>query len=127
MLQGQAHSILGHTHQYEVLLDEAHRDAEAAKAEDVLVEIETVQGSTLIFRGRYEEAERVLRTAQGRARALNLPYWEAAALVNLGRIHLGKYRYDEAAGLFEQASSVSGSRFRILYSVAQDNRAMCYL
>ena len=127
MIQGQAHSILGHTTQYQALLDEAHRDAEASKAEDVLVEIEVIRGSTLIFRRRYDDAEKILRTAQNRARSLNIPYWEAAALVNLGRIPLSKNRYDEAAGFFEQASQVSGPRFQLLYSVAQENLATCYM
>src|SRR5205823_3436249 len=53
MLEGQAHSILHHIDKYERLLDEAHRDAEATNAQDVLVEIEVIRGSTLIFRERF--------------------------------------------------------------------------
>jgi CHAT domain-containing protein/Tfp pilus assembly protein PilF len=126
MLEGQARSIVGPTGGYDNLLEEAHRIAEAAKAEDVLADVENIQGSTLIFRGRFDEADKVLRSALARARTLRSPYTEAGVLMNLGRIPMEKNRYDEAAGFFEQAAQASGPRFQLLYSVVQVNLAACY-
>src|SRR3954451_832290 len=44
MLQGQAASILGYADRSSNLLAEAHRAAEAAQADEVLLDIENVQG-----------------------------------------------------------------------------------
>jgi CHAT domain-containing protein len=126
MIEGQAHSILGHKEQYQALLEEAHHDAEAANAQDVLLEIEIINGSTLIYRERYDDAERTLQSALRRAQSLKSSYWEAAALVNLGRIQLRKHHAGQGAEFFEQAARVSGPQYKILYSVAIENLAICY-
>src|ERR1043165_8800019 len=126
MLEGQAQSIVGHTHESDHLLEEARHDAVSAGADDVLVEIDAIQGASLLLRGRHDDAERVLQAGLERARRIHSAYRETALLVNLGMIRLHKNRYDEAAGYFEQASQVSGPRFGVYYSVAQDNLAMCY-
>ena len=126
MLEGQAYSILGDSTKYEALLNEAHQLATAAHADDVLIDIETLQGSTLIFRARYDEAEHVLRNALERARQAGSQYSLAGVLVNLGRIRLRRHRYDEAASIFEDASRVCGPQYALLYTVVQDNLATCY-
>src|ERR1035438_9120991 len=59
-------SMTGRADEGEALLGAAHRAAEAAKAEDVLVDIETIQGSRLMRRQHYDEAEVVLRAALAR-------------------------------------------------------------
>ena len=87
------------------LLDAAHQAAEAAKAEDVLLEIETIQGIRLY-------APPALRRSGSRpahcpgARphsAFGLP--EAAVQINLGMIRVRRLRYDEAIPYFEKAAA----------------------
>src|ERR1035441_1282537 len=56
-MEGRAISMLGRVDEGESLLGAAHRAAEAAKAEDVLLEIETIQGLRLLRRQHYDEAE----------------------------------------------------------------------
>ncbi|HXK03152.1 MAG TPA: CHAT domain-containing protein [Verrucomicrobiae bacterium] len=127
MLEGQAHSILGHADQADRLLAGAHQAAEAAGAQDVAMEVEVIQGPILIRRGLYDEAEWVLARALARAQAEHSSYAEGSALINLGMIRLRKHRYDDAAGFFEEASRVIGPVSPIIYSVAQNNLAVCYL
>jgi CHAT domain-containing protein len=127
MLEGEADSILGHSSECDALLEEAHRDADRANAEDVLLDVENLRGLVLVLRQRYAEGERILRTALERARRLNAPYSESSVLVNLGMIRLKKKRYDEAAIYFDQASRRVGPQAQTLYSVAQNNLAICYL
>jgi CHAT domain-containing protein len=127
MLEWRAQSLLGRARESDKLLDEVVEEAVTAKAQDVLVETETIRGASLLLRGRYDEAERVLRAGLDHVRPLSSPYLETGILINLGMIRLRKHRYDEAAGYFEHASLVSGPRFQIYYSVAQDNLAMCYM
>ena len=126
MLEGQAASILGHADRSAALLVEAHRAAEAAKADEVLLDIENIQGARALRSERYDDAERFLRSALQRARALQAPYPEASVLVNLGMIRFNRHRYDEAAGFFEEASRRAGPQLQVLYSVAQSNLATCY-
>jgi CHAT domain-containing protein len=127
MLEAQAQSMLGHPAEAEALLNQAHQVAEAAGAEDVVLDIEIIQGPIVGQRHGSDEAERIMVRALARARAAHSAFSEANVLLNLGVIRMRKHRYDEAAGLFEQASLVSGSGFQVLYSVAQNNLAMCYL
>jgi CHAT domain-containing protein len=126
LLQSQAHSILGHSTESEALLDEAEREAKAENAEDLILDTEVLRGSILVNRERLDEAEVVLNRALTRSRLLRSPYDEAGVLTNLGRIRLARNRYEEAAVFLDQAAAVSGPRFRILYSVIQDNLAQCY-
>jgi CHAT domain-containing protein len=126
MLEGQAASILGHADQSAALLAEAHGAAEVAKAAEVLLDIENIQGARALRSKRYDDAERFLRSALQRARAIQAPYQEASVLVNLGMIRFTRHRYDEAAGFFEEASRRAGPQLRVLYSLAQSNLATCY-
>jgi CHAT domain-containing protein len=126
MLEGQAQSILRHSHECDTLLAEAQRDAAAANAEDVLEETENLRGLILVIREQYEDGERTLYIALDRARHLNDAFAEGSVLLNLGLSRLRKNRYDEAAAYFEQASNRVGPRARTLYSVAQSNLAVCY-
>src|SRR5207247_2488747 len=126
MLEGQVHSILGHAEVADALIEEAHQKAEAAGAEDVIMDVETIRGPILFNHGRPEEGERVLQAALLRAHAARAEYVEGSVLVNLGWMYLRRHRYDAAAGYFERASEVSGPRFSILYSAAQTNLAVCY-
>ncbi|MCU1237244.1 MAG: Tetratricopeptide 2 repeat protein [Candidatus Solibacter sp.] len=126
MLEGQADSILGHAEKSAALLAEAHRAAEASNAGEVLLDIENIQGARALRSNRYDDAERFLRSALQRARALRAPYPEASVLVNLGMIRFTRHRYDEAAGFFEEASRRAGPQLQVLYSVAQSNLATCY-
>ena len=125
-LEARAISMLGRVDEGEARLVLAHRAAEAAKAEDVLLEIETFQGIRLMRRQHYEDAEAVLLAALARARALHSAYSEAGVLVNLGALRLFRLHYDEAIPYFEKAAALAGPRSRTLYSLAQSNLAICY-
>ena len=118
--------MLGRADEGEALLGAAHRAAEAAKAEDVLLDIETIQGVRLMRRQHYDEAEVVLRAALARARALHSAYSEAGVQVNLGVIRVLRLRYDEAIPYFEKAAALAGPQSRTLYSLARSNLAICY-
>jgi CHAT domain-containing protein/lipopolysaccharide biosynthesis regulator YciM len=126
MLQGQASSILNRPAVATALLEEAHRAADAAKAEDLLLDIELIQGNRLQRSRQFDESESLLRRALARARALHSTFVEAGILVNLGRIRVQRNRFDEAAGYFEEASRLAGPQSRNLYSVAQSNLATCF-
>jgi tetratricopeptide (TPR) repeat protein len=125
-LEAWAIFLLGRVDEGEALLAAAHRAAEAAHAEDVLVDIETIQGILLIRRQHYDEAEVALRDALERARGLHSAYSEAGVQVNLGMIRLKRMRSDEAIPYFERAAALAGERSRTLYSVARNNLAICY-
>ena len=125
-LQAWAILMLGRVDEGEALLGVAHQAAEAAKAEDVLLDIETHQGGRLIRSQRYDQAEVALRAALARARALHSPYSEATVLLNLGMIRLSRTRYDEAIPYFERAAALAGPRSRMLYASARTNLAACY-
>jgi CHAT domain-containing protein/tetratricopeptide (TPR) repeat protein len=126
MTEAWAILSLGRVDEGEALLAAAHQAAEAAKAGDVLVDIETIQGNRLQSHQRYDEAEATQRTALGRARALHSAYSEAVVLVNLGMIRLKRLRYDEAIPYFEKAAALAGPNSRTLYSLARSNLAICY-
>ena len=88
MLEARAISMLGRADEGDARFGAAHQAAEAAKAEDVLLDIETLQGGRLMRRQRYDEAEAALRAALARARALHSAYSEAGVQVNLGMIRV---------------------------------------
>jgi CHAT domain-containing protein len=125
-MEARAVSMLGRVDEGEMRLGAAHRAAEAAKAEDVLLEIEALQGVRLMRRQHYDEAETALRSALARARALHSAYSEAGVQVNLGVVRLLRLRYDEAVPYFEKAAALAGPRSRTLYSLARSNLALCY-
>ncbi|MCX6627869.1 MAG: tetratricopeptide repeat protein, partial [Candidatus Solibacter sp.] len=126
MMEAWAMSTTGRADEGEALLGAAHRAAEAARAEDVLLDIEPLQGSRLILRRRYDEAEVVLRAALARVPAVHSAYSEAGVQVNLGAIRFERRRYDEAIPYFERAAALAGPRSRMLYSRARSNLATCY-
>ena len=125
-MEARAISMLGRVDEGGARLDAAHRAAEAAKAEDVLLEIETIQGLRLIRRQHYEDAEVALRAALARARTVHAAYSEAAVQVNLGLSRLQRLRWDEAIPYFEKAAALAGPQSRTLYSLARSNLAICY-
>ncbi len=125
-LRAWAILMLGRVDEGEALLAVAHQAAEAAKAEDVLLDIETHQGGRLIRGQRYDQAEVALRAALARARALHSPYSEATVLLNLGMSRLSRTHYDEAIPYFERAAALAGPRSRMLYASARSNLAACY-
>ena len=126
MMEAWALSRLGRADEGDARFSAAHQAAEAAKAEEVLVDIETFQGVLLMLRQHYDQAEIALRAALGRARALHSAYSEAGVLVNLGTIRLQRMHYDEAVPYFEKAAALAGPRSRTLYSLARSNLAACY-
>ena len=125
-MEARALAVLGRADEGEARLGTAHRAAVAAKAEDVLLEIETLQGVRLMRRQHYDEAEGALRAALSRARALRSAYSEAGVQVNLGMIRLLRLRYDEAVPYFEKAAALAGPQSKTLYSLARSNLAICY-
>src|ERR1035437_8671087 len=125
-MEARAISMLGRVDEGGARLDAAHRAAEAAKAEDVLLEIETIQGLRLIRRHHYEYSEVALRAALARARTVHAAYSEAAVQVNLGLSRLQRLRWDEAIPYFEKAAALAGPQSRTLYSLARSNLAICY-
>ena len=126
MMEAWALSRLGRVDEVDARFSAAHQAAEAAKADDVLVDIETIQGILLMRRQHYDEAEVVLRTALVRARTLHSAYSEAGVQVNLGLSRLLRVRWDEAIPYFEKAAALAGPRSRTLYSLARSNLAICY-
>ena len=126
MLEGRAISLLGRVDESEALLGAARKAAEAAQAEDVLLEIDTFRGGRLMRRQRYEEAEVALRAALARAQTLHSAYSNAGVLVNLGLNRLLRLRYDEAIPYFEMAAALAGPQSRTLYSLARSSLAICY-
>jgi CHAT domain-containing protein len=125
-LQAWAILSLGRVDEGEALLAVAHQAAEDAKAEDVLLDIETHQGGRLIRSQRYDQAEVALRAALARARALHSAYSEATVQLNLGMSRLSRTHYDEAIPYFERAAALAGPRSRMLYASARSNLATCY-
>jgi CHAT domain-containing protein len=125
-LVARAVSLLGRSDEVDARFSAAHQAAETAKAEDVLVDIETIQGILLMRRQRYDEAEVALRSALVRARALHSAYSEAGVQVNLGVVRSLRQRYDEAVPYFERAATLAGPHTRTLYSLARSNLATSY-
>ena len=125
-MEARALAVLGRVDEGEARLAAAHRAAEAAKAEDVLLDIESLQGLRLMRRQHYDEAEASLRSALVRARSLHSAYAEAVVQVNLGLSRQLRLRYDEAIPYFEKAAALAGAQSRTLYSLARNNLATCY-
>ena len=125
-LAARAMSLLGRTGEVTGQLEAAHKVAEAARADDVLVDIETYQGLLLIRHQQYDDAEGVLRTALARARALHSAYSEAGVQNNLGLSRRFRMLFDEAIPYFQRAAELAGPRSRTLYAVARSNLATCY-
>ena len=119
-------AMKGRAGEVDARLSAAHRAAEASKAQDVLVDIETIQGALLMRRQQYQEADVVLRSALERARTLHSPYSEAGVQVNLGAIRMLRLHFDEAIPYFKQAAVLAGPSSRTLYSLARSNLAVCY-
>jgi CHAT domain-containing protein/tetratricopeptide (TPR) repeat protein len=126
LLQSRAISMLGGRAESNGLLESAQRGAEAAHAEDVLMDIEILQGGRLTRQQRYDESDHVLLRARERAWKLKAPFSEAAADLNLGVSRIKRHRYDEALPYLEAASRLARQQARILYPVAQTNLAICY-
>lgn len=106
------------------LLDGAYQEAVQGGHRELLAQMEILEGK--IRRGTDSERAWYLRAKQ-HATDQNDFYNEAVALNDLGTISLHKARYEEAAGLFEQASAdekqVGAS---VLASAASTNLAICY-
>lgn len=126
MLEGRALMALGKLEDAGPVLQDAHSRAETAGDDEVLLEIENLNGSRLVRLRRWDEAETDLQRALARARTQRSSYFEAGILVNLGMSRVVRQRYDEAAGFFERAVGLAGSEAGTLHSVAQANLATCY-
>jgi CHAT domain-containing protein len=126
LLEARAFYVLGRAPEAKALLNEAHQAAEAANAQDVLVDIETVQAARLLLARTYDEAEAVLRQALMRAQTIHATYAEAGVQLNLGMIRVRNLRYDEAIPYFQKAASLAGAQARQLYNAARGNLAICY-
>jgi CHAT domain-containing protein len=126
MLEGQAQSLLSNQAGAEALLDRARQAAEAANAQDVLVETDIIRGPIVAQLRGAEQGERILVRALKTAQASHAHFSEANILMNLGVIRSRKNRWEEAANLFEQALAVSETRWKILYPAIQNNLAVCY-
>jgi tetratricopeptide (TPR) repeat protein len=126
MLEGQAQSLLSNQAGAEALLDRARQAAEAANAQDVLVETDIIRGPIVGQLRGAEQGERILARALKTAQASHAHFSEANILMNLGVIRSRKNRWEEAANLFEQALAVSETRWKILYPAIQNNLAVCY-
>ncbi len=114
-------------------LADARRQAAAARpagpggaAEDVLFDIDALQGQMLLRTGRWEEAERLLRDLLARAAAQGSPYYQAVALHNLGSGRVVRSRFDEALAFFEQLIALKGLEPYAVYVTALSNAGLCY-
>ena len=126
MLEAWAISTLGRADEADTRLSAAHQAAEAAKAEDVLADVETIRGTLLMRRQRYDDAESALRSALKRTRALHSAYSEAGVQLNLGASRVLRQRYDEAIPYFVAAATLAGPESRTLFFLARSNLAICY-
>jgi CHAT domain-containing protein len=126
VLQACAYSILHRSDEADQFLDRARHAAEAIGATDVIAEVDATAGIRLENQQRYQESDAALLRARELSRKGGSAYLEAGILVNLGFNALQRSRFDEAAGFFEDASQVAGPERATLYSVAQQNLAICY-
>jgi CHAT domain-containing protein len=127
VLQSRAHSMLHHQQLADELLQRAAEAAEAAHAPEIAVDVETLRGNFLDDRGKYPESVAAWLRAREMARSVGSAYQEAGILINLGFARLRYSRFDEAAGFFEDASRIAGPHRSTLYSLAQQNLAVCYV
>jgi CHAT domain-containing protein len=125
-LAARALSLLGRGDEAGARFAAAHQAAEAAKAEDVLADIEATQSVLLMRHHDYDKAETLLLSALARTRGLRSAYSEAGVQTNLGLSRLLRLRYDEAIPYFEKAAALAGPNSQTLYSVARRNLAICY-
>lgn len=126
LLQGRAVSMLHRPAEAEALLQKAWQAAEAANAPETLADIAAVRSIHLESQQKFEESDALLKKALELTRSIGSRYREAGILVNMGFNRLRRTRFDDAAGYFEQASKAAGPEHATLYSVAQQNLAICY-
>lgn len=126
LLQARAVSMLHRADESETLLQKAWEAAEAANASETLADIAAVRSIHLESQQKFEESDALLRKALDLTRSIGSRYREAGILVNMGFNRLRRTRFDDAAGYFEQASKVAGPEHATLYTVAQQNLAICY-
>jgi CHAT domain-containing protein/tetratricopeptide (TPR) repeat protein len=126
MLEGQAHALLKNREKGAELLEQAHRAAEQANDQKLLVEIENLQGPVVGGLRTPADGERILMSALDRAKALQSRFLQASVLINLGFLRLRMSRWEEAASYFERALATAEPRWLLMYPMAQNQLAICY-
>ena len=126
MLRAQATIKKAQFPQAAASIEKAYRLARESGAKHLLPRIAVTEGSLRVNLRDWDGAERILVSALEDAHAANLPFEESGALLNLGASRLRRARYDDAAGYFERAAALSGSRMPVLFAAAQSNLAICY-
>ena len=106
MLEAQAASILGHADRSPPPCSRTRTARRRRrKPTKCWLDIENHSGRPGLMRSKhYDEAERFLRSALERARALQSPYSGGERPGQPGHDSLHRHRYDEAVGYFEEAS-----------------------
>src|SRR5215831_3905770 len=120
MLEGQAQGLLNNTEKSAALYAEAHRAAEGMNAQELLAEIESLEGPAIHKLYGPARGEALLFHALQRASATNSQFVKASILLNLGAIRLRNMRWEEAASFLEQTLTVADPRWKVLYAVAQN-------
>ncbi len=124
---GRARYLLAEYPESERLLNEAFQVASEGGPAGLLAEIELRRGSTLARLRRFTQADRSYRNALELATRQDDLYLQAAALGNLGFLHLNAARYDEALPFFEQALPLSErAGARKFVATTLGNLGRCY-
>jgi CHAT domain-containing protein/tetratricopeptide (TPR) repeat protein len=108
------------------LLDEARRQATAASADDVLMDVEVLKGQLLLRTRKWKDAEAVLQQVLGQAAARGDAYHQAGALHNLGFGRLLQNRYDEALGFFDRLLALSNLEAYTVYGTGLTNAGFAH-
>ena len=106
-------------------LDAARQVATRASAEEVLIDIETLQGQILLRHEQWDEASRVIDDAVRRAAGRGDSYRTAAARHNLAFGYLLRGKYDQALQLFEAVLDVKELERYTVYGSALTNAGVC--
>jgi tetratricopeptide (TPR) repeat protein len=134
-LIARARSAQGEFPEAMAALADARRQAAAAQArpagvagvaEDILFDIDALQGQMLLRTGRWQEAEPVLQQVLARATAQGNRYYQAVALHNLGSGRVVRSRFDEALAFFEQLIALKQLEPYAVYATALSNAGLCY-
>ncbi len=106
-------------------IETARQQAAGAAAEDVLLDIDTLNGQLLLRRERWAEAATLLNDVVTRASARRDGYRTAAARHNLAFGHLLRGKYDEALQLFDSVLNAKELEEYTVYGSALTNAGVC--
>lgn len=99
--------------------------AESLGQLDVFLDAMAVQAQPLLRQGKFDEVDRMLVSALGRAND-SVAYQRGAILLNLGMSRLVRNRFDEALAFFERVLLDRSIESTLVYRIALSNAGICY-